>query len=128
MSTKTYIKYGEPTLKTFIITYYDTTMFIQDNQSVNKSKLFYNDVTGLGIVKCDFSLAKEYPNEQRIAWIPENSPTPIELVEESINIGEVSFALYIEKNSREIKIKHIKGDVSTILNRRMIVNIVGLWS
>lgn len=128
MSTKTYIKYGEPTLKTFIVTYYDTTMFIQDNQSANKSKLFYNDVTGLGIVKCDFSLAKEYHNEQKIAWIPENSPTPIELIEESVNIGEVSFTLYVKKNSREIMIKHIKGDVSTIFNRRMIVNIVGLWS
>lgn len=128
MSTKTYIKYGESTLKTFIVTYYDTTMFIQDNQSTNKSKLFYNDITGFGIIKCDFSIAKKYNDEQRIAWIQENSPTPIELIEESVNIGEVSFSLYVEKNSREIKIKSIKGDVSTIFNRRMIVNIIGLWS
>jgi hypothetical protein len=128
MSTKNYIKYGDPTLKTFDITYYDTELTLQNSQSAGKSKLFYNDATGFGIAKCDFSLARTYQSGQKLGVIEGNTPTPVELIEESVNIGEVSFALYIEKNSREVQISHIKGDISTVFNRRMIINIVGLWS
>ena len=35
---------------------------------------------------------------------------------------------YYERGSRMIHIKYISGDFSTVLNRRMIINLVGLWS
>lgn len=128
MTIKNYRYYERGYFDLYNITYNDTTTFGQGEQTRGKSKLSYNKLTGLGILKLDFDFLKTPPLETGIASLPNEAPTPNSLIEESVNIGEVSFAFWIERGSRTINIKHISGDFNTILNRRMIINLVGLWS
>lgn len=128
MTTKNYRYYERGYFDLYNVTYNDTTTFGQGEQTRGKSKLSYNKLTGMGILKLDFDFLKAPPLEAGIASLPNEAPTPNSLIEESVNIGEVSFALWIERGSRRINIKCISSDFSTVLNRRMIINLIGLWS
>lgn len=128
MTTKNYRYYERGYFDLYDVNYNDTSIFPQTEQSRGKSKLSYNKLTGLGILKLDYSFGKAPSYEASIGTLPNTAPTPNSLIEESFNIGDVSFAFWIERGSRTINIKHISGDFKTILNRRMIINLVGLWS
>ena len=127
MTTKNYRYYERDYFDLYNITYNDTTTFGQGEQTIGKSKLSYNKLTGLGVLKLDFDFLKAPNLEAEIASLPNGAPTPNSLIEESVNIGEVSFAFWIAQGSRTINIKHISGDFSTVLRRRMIINLLGLW-
>lgn len=128
MSSKNYIYYELGYFDKYNFTYGDTTTFGQPSVSSGKSALSYNKLTGLGVLKFDFEFYKSPQDFTKVGWLSGNSPTANELIEESINIGDVSFSLFVDKGSRDIMFKHISGDINTVLNRRMITNLVCLWS
>lgn len=126
MTTKNYRYYKLGYFDKYDLTYSDVTTF-NPGTNVGKSKLSYNGFTGLGILKLDFYFSKSPEDVTKVGWLPGNSPRAVDLIEESINIGDVSFALYIDRGSRDVILKYISGNINTILNRRMIINLVGLW-
>lgn len=128
MGSKNYIYYERWYFDKYNFTYSDTTTFGQFSTSIGKSSLSYDKFTGLGILKFDFEFYKSPQDFTKVGWLSGNSPTANELIEESINIGDVSFSLFVYRGSRDVMFKHISGDINTVLNRRMIINLVGLWS
>ena len=58
MTTKNYRYYERGYFDLYNITYNDTTTFGQGKQSIGKSKLYYNKITGLGVLKLDFDFLK----------------------------------------------------------------------
>ena len=127
MITKNYKYYERGYFDKYDLTYMDVTMF-NPGVNVGKSKLSYNKLTGLGVLKLDFYFSKSPEDFTKVGWLSGNSPTANELIEESINIGDISFALFVDRGSRDVMFKHISGNINTVLNRRMIISLVGLWN
>lgn len=87
--------------------------------------LTHSSSTGVGIFKIDFSIQSRIPQGKVIATLPSDAPTPVELVEAQVWVGDTQTSVWIDKGRREVKM-FATSDPS-IFNKRIIINIPGIF-
>lgn len=137
--TKTYTKEEVKTLiveqerKATDITVYrgtftDRTKVMEGDFDSDRSPrvtLTYSSSTGVGILKVDFKFVNNTYNNSVIAQLPQDAPTPVELIESQVWIGNSATSLWVDKSNRSIK---TLGTTSNeLLNKRIILNIPGIF-
>ena len=89
------------------------------NAGDGRGYLEYSTISGFGKLHLDIRLKNPSGNGTVIATLPNNSPIPTRLLENSINANNNS--IYLEPNSRDIKGWGVPA------NTRYILDIVGFW-
>lgn len=87
--------------------------------------LTYSSSTGVGILKADFKILQAVNQNDIIAQLPANAPTPAELIEAQAWVGDVAISIWIGKNERVIRI--VATNQPSIFNKRIIINIPGIF-
>lgn len=87
--------------------------------------LTYSSSTGVGILKVDFKILQAVYQNDIIAQLPANAPTPAELIEAQAWVGDVATSVWIGKNERVVRI--ISTNQPSIFNKRIIINIPGIF-
>ena len=87
--------------------------------------LTYSSSTGVGILKADFKILKAVNQNDIIAQLPADAPTPAELIEAQAWVGDVSTSIWIGKNERVVRI--VATNQPSIFNKRIIINIPGIF-
>lgn len=87
--------------------------------------LTYSSSTGVGILKADFKILQAVNQNDIIAQLPANAPTPAELIEAQAWVGDVSTSIWIGKNERVVRI--VATNQPSIFNKRIIINIPGIF-
>ena len=87
--------------------------------------LTYSSSTGVGILKADFKILQAVNQNDIIAQLPANAPTPAELIEAQAWVGDVATSIWIGKNERVIRI--VATNQPSIFNKRIIINIPGIF-
>lgn len=87
--------------------------------------LTYSSSTGVGILKVDFKILKAISQGMTIAKLPDNAPTPAELIESQVWIGNTYTTIWIDKGDRLIRIYATSNP--EIFNKRIIINIPGIF-
>lgn len=87
--------------------------------------LTYSSSTGVGILKADFKILQAVNQNYIIAQLPDNAPTPAELIEAQAWVGDVATSIWIGKNERVIRI--VATNQPSIFNKRIIINIPGIF-
>ena len=87
--------------------------------------LTYSSSTGAGILKVDFKILQAVYQNDIIAQLPDNAPTPAELIEAQAWVGDVATSIWIGKNERVVRI--IATNQPNIFNKRIIINIPGIF-
>lgn len=87
--------------------------------------LTYSSSTGVGILKADFKILRAVNQNDIIAQLPANAPTPAELIEAQAWVGDVATSIWIGKNERVIRI--VATNQPSIFNKRIIINIPGIF-
>lgn len=87
--------------------------------------LTYSSSTGVGILKTDFKILQAVNQNDIIAQLPANAPTPAELIEAQAWVGDVSTSIWIGKNERVVRI--VATNQPSIFNKRIIINIPGIF-
>lgn len=87
--------------------------------------LTYSSSTGVGILKVDFKIMKAVGQGMTIAKLPDNAPTPAELIESQVWIGNTYTTIWIDKGARLIRM-YVTSNTE-IFNKRIIINIPGIF-
>ena len=87
--------------------------------------LTYSSSTGVGILKVDFKILKTVGQGMTIAKLPDNAPTPAELIESQVWIGNTYTTIWIDKGARLIRMYATSN--TEIFNKRIIINIPGIF-
>ena len=87
--------------------------------------LTYSSSTGVGILKVDFKILKAVSQGMTIAKLPDNAPTPAELIESQVWIGNTYTTIWIDKGARVIRMYSTSN--TEIFNKRIIINIPGIF-
>lgn len=87
--------------------------------------LTYSSSTGVGILKVDFKILQAVNQNDIIAQLPADAPTPAELVEAQAWVGDVPTSIWVGKNERVVRIVATNG--ASIFNKRIIINIPGIF-
>lgn len=87
--------------------------------------LTYSSSTGVGILKADFKILQAVNQNDIIAQLPADAPTPAELIEAQAWVGDVATSIWIRKNERVVRI--IATNQPSIFNKRIIINIPGIF-
>ena len=87
--------------------------------------LTYSSSTGVGILKADFKILQAVKQNDIIAQLPADAPTPAELIEAQAWVGDVATSIWIGKNERVIRI--VATNQPSIFNKRIIINIPGIF-
>lgn len=87
--------------------------------------LTYSSSTGVGILKVDFKIMKAVGQGMTIAKLPDNAPTPAELIESQVWIGNTYTTIWIDKGARLIRMYATSN--TEIFNKRIIINIPGIF-
>lgn len=87
--------------------------------------LTYSSSTGVGILKVDFKILKAISQGMTIAKLPDNAPTPAELIESQVWIGNTYTTIWIDKGARLIRMYAASN--TEIFNKRIIINIPGIF-
>lgn len=87
--------------------------------------LTYSSSTGVGILKVDFKILKAVSQGMTIAKLPDNAPTPAELIESQVWIGNTYTTIWIDKGARLIRMYATSN--TEIFNKRIIINIPGIF-
>ena len=87
--------------------------------------LTYSSSTGVGILKVDFKILKAVSQGMTIAKLPDNAPTPAELIESQVWIGNTYTTIWIDKGARVIRMYATSN--TEIFNKRIIINIPGIF-
>lgn len=87
--------------------------------------LTYSSSTGVGILKADFKILQAVNQNDIIAQLPANAPTPAELIEAQAWVGDVATSIWIGKNERVVRI--VATNQPSIFNKRIIINIPGIF-
>lgn len=87
--------------------------------------LTYSSSTGVGILKADFKILQAVNQNDIIAQLPADAPTPAELIEAQAWIGDVATSIWIGKNERVVRI--VATNQPSIFNKRIIINIPGIF-
>ena len=87
--------------------------------------LTYSSSTGVGILKADFKILQAVNQNDIIAQLPADAPTPAELIEAQAWVGDVATSIWIGKNERVVRI--VAKNQPSIFNKRIIINIPGIF-
>lgn len=87
--------------------------------------LTYSSSTGVGILKVDFKIMKAVGQANVIAQLPDNAPTPAELIEAQAWVGDVPTSIWVGKNERVVRMVATNG--ASIFGKRIIINIPGIF-
>lgn len=87
--------------------------------------LTYSSSTGVGILKVDFKILQAVNQNDIIAQLPADAPTPAELIEAQAWVGDVATSIWIGKNERVVRI--VATNQPSIFNKRIIINIPGIF-
>lgn len=87
--------------------------------------LTYSSSTGVGIFKIDFMIMSKVFQNTVIARLPNDAPVPVEFVESQVWIGDVQTSIWINKDSREVRM--FSTSDPSIFNKRIILNIPGIF-
>ena len=87
--------------------------------------LIYSSSTGVGILKADFKILQAVNQNDIIAQLPADAPTPAELIEAQAWVGDVATSIWIGKNERVVRI--VATNQPSIFNKRIIINIPGIF-
>lgn len=87
--------------------------------------LTYSSSTGVGILKADFKILQAVNQNDIIAQLPADAPTPAELIEAQAWVGDVATSIWIGKNERVVRI--VATNQPSIFNKRIIINIPGIF-
>lgn len=87
--------------------------------------LTYSSSTGVGILKADFKILQAVNQNDIIAQLPANAPTPAELIEAQAWVGDVATSIWIGKNERVVRM--VATNQPSIFNKRIIINIPGIF-
>lgn len=87
--------------------------------------LTYSSSTGVGILKADFKILQAVNQNDIIAQLPADAPTPAELIEAQAWVGDVATSIWIGKNERVVRI--VATNRPSIFNKRIIINIPGIF-
>lgn len=101
---------------------------IEGNRDVDISPrvtLTYSSSTGVGILKADFKILQAVNQNDIIAQLPADAPTPAELIEAQAWVGDVATSIWIGKNERVVRI--VATNQPSIFNKRIIINIPGIF-
>lgn len=101
---------------------------IEGNRDVDTSPrvtLTYSSSTGVGILKADFKILQAVNQNDIIAQLPADAPTPAELIEAQAWVGDVATSIWIGKNERVVRI--VTTNQPSIFNKRIIINIPGIF-
>lgn len=97
----------------------------RDSDISPRVTLTYSSSTGVGILKVDFKILQAVYQNDIIAQLPANAPTPAELIEAQAWVGDVATSVWIGKNERVVRI--ISTNQPSIFNKRIIINIPGIF-
>lgn len=87
--------------------------------------LTYSSSTGVGIFKIDLMIMSKVFQNTVIARLPNDAPVPAEFVESQVWIGDVQTSIWINKDSREVRM--FSTSDPSIFNKRIILNIPGIF-
>lgn len=87
--------------------------------------LTYSSSTGVGILKADFKILQAVNQNDIIAQLPADAPTPAELIEAQAWVGDVATSIWIGKTERVVRI--VATNQPSIFNKRIIINIPGIF-
>lgn len=87
--------------------------------------LTYSSSTGVGILKVDFVIIGGVGKGFAMAELPSDAPTPAELVEAQVWVGEVYTTVWVNKGSRYLQMSNTSDP--RIFNKRIIINIPGIF-
>lgn len=93
--------------------------------SDKRFQLTFIKETGVGMLKIDFIIRGNIADSTIIGRLPDDSPTPTALLESQMYIGNYSFNIWIDRESRDIKISNV--NVNEIGNKRIIFNMSGIF-
>ena len=97
----------------------------RDADTSPRVTLTYSSSTGVGILKVDFKILQAVYQNDIIAQLPANAPTPAELIEAQAWVGDIATSVWIGKNERVVRI--ISTNQPSIFNKRIIINIPGIF-
>ena len=87
--------------------------------------LTYSSSTGVGIFKIDLMIMSKVFQNTVIARLPNDAHVPVEFVESQVWIGDVQTSIWINKDSREVRM--FSTSDPSIFNKRIILNIPGIF-
>lgn len=90
-----------------------------------RATLTYSSSTGVGILKADFKILQAVNQNDIIAQLPADAPTPAELIEAQAWVGDVATSIWVGKNERVVRI--VATNQPSIFNKRIIINIPGIF-
>lgn len=90
-----------------------------------RATLTYSSSTGVGILKVDFIILSKAVKGLIIAKLPIDAPVPVELIESQVWVGNASTSIYMDKNTRNIRMS--LTDNPDIFNKRIIISVPGIF-
>lgn len=97
----------------------------RDSDISPRVTLTYSSSTGVGILKVDFKILQAVNQNDIIAQLPADAPTPAELVESQAWVGDTATSIWVGKNERVVRI--VSTNNPSIFNKRIIINIPGIF-
>lgn len=96
-----------------------------DIEKSPRATLTYSSSTGVGIARVDFTIVSDVAQNTPIVQLPDDAPTPAELIEAQAWVGDVFTSIWIGKNERVIRM--VNTNDPRIFNKRIILNIPGIF-
>lgn len=96
-----------------------------DTEISPRVTLTYSSSTGVGILKVDFKILGNVPNNTVIATLPADAPRAVSLVENQVWVGNSSTSIWVDKGENVIRM--IGTSDRDIFNKRIIINIPGIF-
>lgn len=90
-----------------------------------RATLTYSSSTGVGIARVDFTIVSGVAQNTPIVELPDDAPTPAELIEAQAWVGDVYTSIWIGKGERAIRM--VSTNDPRIFNKRIILNIPGIF-
>lgn len=90
-----------------------------------RATLTYSSSTGVGIARIDFKIMSAISQNTIIVQLPDDAPTPAELIEAQAWVGNVATSIWIGKGERVVRMVHT--DNPEIFGKRIIINIPGIF-
>lgn len=90
-----------------------------------RATLTYSSSTGVGIARIDFKIMSAVSQNTIIVQLPDDAPTPAELIEAQAWVGNVATSIWIGKGERVVRMVHT--DNPEIFGKRIIINIPGIF-
>lgn len=96
-----------------------------DTELTPRVSLTYSSSTGVGILRVDFIILRSVSAGEIIATLPLDAPKAVNLLESQVWIGNAHTSLWVNKEQNSIKM--LGTSDSNLFNKRIIINILGIF-